>query len=52
VLRNAEYGFRSHEAWGQGGVPGFKEMWEAGSGATILGDRDWLEAERDRLAGF
>jgi hypothetical protein len=52
VLRNAEYGYLSHKAWGEAGVPGFKEMWEAGSGASILGDRAWLDAEQERLQGF
>lgn len=52
VLRNAEYGFSSHKAWGEAGVPGFREMWEAGSGASILGDRAWLADEREHLEGF
>ncbi|MHB1445492.1 MAG: phosphotransferase enzyme family protein [Acidimicrobiales bacterium] len=43
VLRNAEYGYRSHQTWGEAGVPGFAEMWRAGSGSRILGDRAWLE---------
>ena len=42
VLRNAACGYRSHQVWGEAGVPGFAEMWAAGSGAVILGDRAWL----------
>lgn len=52
VLANAAQGYLSHKTWGEAGVAGFKEMWEAGSGASILGDRAWLEAERARLVGF
>ena len=49
VIRNSEYGYRSHKAWGEAGVPGFAEMWKAGSGARILADRGWLEANLDAL---
>ena len=52
VLRNAEFGYLSHKTWGEAGVPGFKEMWEAGSAASIRGDRAWLEHEVHRLKGF
>jgi aminoglycoside phosphotransferase (APT) family kinase protein len=44
VVRNAGSGYASHKQWGEAGVPGFAEMWQAGSGFTILGDRDWMEA--------
>jgi hypothetical protein len=44
ALANYDYGYRSHKAWGEAGVPGFAEMWQEGSGARILGDRDWLAA--------
>lgn len=49
VLTNSEYGYRSHKTWGEAGVPGFAEMWRAGSGARILADRAWLEANLDSL---
>ncbi|MBO0681687.1 MAG: phosphotransferase [Candidatus Dormibacteraeota bacterium] len=49
VLRNAEYGYRSHKMWAEEGVPGFAEMWAAGSGERILGDRAWLRAVEGEL---
>ena len=49
VLRNAQFGYLSHKAWGEAGVPGFAEMWRDGSGASILGDRAWLEEQADLL---
>ena len=49
VLANAEYGYRSHKTWGEAGVPGFAEMWRAGSGTRILADQAWLEANLDAL---
>ncbi|MGH9028393.1 MAG: phosphotransferase [Acidimicrobiales bacterium] len=52
ALRNSEYGYLSHKTWGQAGVPGFAEMWRAGSGESILGDRAWLEVARPDLEGF
>jgi Phosphotransferase enzyme family len=52
VLRNAEYGYLSHKTWGEAGVPGFAEMWRDGSGASILGDRAWLEEAQADLRGF
>jgi len=52
VLRNAEYGYLSHKTWGEAGVPGFAEMWREGSGASILGDRAWLEKKQADLKGF
>ena len=52
VVRNAAYGYDSHRAWGEAGVPGFKEMWEGGSGAIILGDRAWLHDARPTLEAF
>jgi hypothetical protein len=52
VVRNAQYGYSSHKTWGEQGLPGFKEMWEAGSGPSILGDRDWLVANEPALARF
>jgi phosphotransferase family enzyme len=52
VLRNAEYGYASHKTWGEAGVPGFSEMWRDGSGASILGDRAWLEEARAELQRF
>ena len=51
-LRNAIYGYASHKAWGEAGVPGFAEMWRAGSGEMILADRAWLETARPELEGF
>jgi hypothetical protein len=52
ALRNAEYGYLSHKTWGEAGVPGFAEMWREGSGASILGDRAWLEKEQADLMRF
>ena len=52
VLRNARYGFLSHRTWGEAGVPGFAEMWNAGSGASILGDQAWLRAAQFDLRHF
>jgi hypothetical protein len=52
VVRNATYGYASHKAWGEAGVPGFKEMWEGGSGDVILADRAWLEEARPALEAF
>ena len=52
VIRNAQFGYQSHKTWGEAGVPGFAEMWQAGSGTTILGDRAWLEGEAGKLGGF
>lgn len=52
VLRNAIYGYQSHKTWGEAGVPGFAEMWRDGSGASILGDRAWLEEAEADLKGF
>lgn len=49
VLANSEYVYRSHRTWGEAGVPGFAEMWKAGSGTRILADRAWLEANLDDL---
>lgn len=42
-------GYLSHRAWGRAGVPGFAEMWAAGSGPVILGDLDWLDRARPEL---
>jgi hypothetical protein len=50
VLRNNHSGYESHRLWGQAGVPGFKEMWEAGDSQRILADREWLLATWDDLA--
>jgi hypothetical protein len=50
VLTNSEYGYRSHKTWGEAGMPGFAEMWKAGSGTRILADRAWLEANLEGLA--
>jgi len=52
VLRNAEYGYLSHKTWGEAGVPGFAEMRQQGSGASILGDRAWLEEVLPDLQRF
>ena len=52
VIRNAAYGYRSHQTWGEAGVAGFAEMWRAGSGNRILGDRAWLEENLDTLEAF
>ena len=52
VIRNSEYGYRSHKTWGEAGVAGFAEMWRAGSGERILADRAWLEAQRPALEVF
>ena len=49
VLVNSEYGYRSQRTWGEAGVPGFAEMWKAGSGTRILADRASLEANLDAL---
>jgi hypothetical protein len=49
ILANSEQGYRSHQVWGEAGVPGFAEMWAAGSGRLIRGDRDWLETARHSL---
>ncbi|HEX5265560.1 MAG TPA: phosphotransferase [Acidimicrobiales bacterium] len=52
MIRNSEYGYRSHKTWGEAGVAGFAEMWRAGSGERILADRAWLEAQRPALEVF
>lgn len=52
VLRNALYGYESHRTWGEASVPGFAEMWREGSGASILGDRAWLESVQTDLQVF
>jgi hypothetical protein len=52
VLRNAQFGYMSHKTWGEAGVPGFAEMWRDGSGASILGDRAWLEEVQSDLLSF
>jgi len=52
VLRNAMFGYVSHKTWGEAGVPGFAEMWRAGSGDLILGDRAWLEDVGVELGRF
>jgi len=52
VIRNAEYGYRSHKTWGEAGVPGFAEMWQNGSGESILGDRAWLTEAQKWLQTF
>jgi len=52
VLHNAERGYLSHKTWGEAGVAGFAEMWQADSGALILGDRDWLVATQPALEVF
>jgi hypothetical protein len=49
VLRNSLYGYESHRVWGEAGVPGFAEMWKAGSGAAILADREWLDEHQEPL---
>jgi hypothetical protein len=49
VLANSEYGYLSHKTWGEAGIPGFAEMWKAGSGTRILADRAWLEANLEEL---
>jgi hypothetical protein len=50
LLRNNRSGYESHRIWGQAGVPGFKEMWEAGDSQRILADRAWLLDSWDELA--
>jgi len=52
VLRNSLYGYESHRTWGEAGVPGFAEMWRAGSGTVIQGDRAWLQSTQSDLEGF
>ena len=52
VVRNSEYGYRSHQVWGEAGVPGFAEMWSQGSGQRILADQAWLIREQEALAAF
>jgi hypothetical protein len=49
ALANYQYGYQSHKTWGEAGIPGFAEMWQEGSGARILADWDWLQAN---LAGL
>jgi Phosphotransferase enzyme family len=49
VVANSDYGYRSHKTWGEAGVPGFAQMWKAGSGDRILADRAWLAANLDAL---
>ncbi len=49
ALANSDRGYRSHQVWGEAGVPGFAEMWAAGSGRLIRADRDWLQAARSTL---
>jgi hypothetical protein len=52
AVRNASWGYDSHKAWGEAGVPGFAEMWNEGSGPILLGDRAWLEAACAGLEEF
>jgi hypothetical protein len=52
LIRNVPWGYESHKAWGEAGVPGFAEMWAEGSGAVIRGDLDWLEENRTVLEEF
>jgi hypothetical protein len=52
VIGNFQWGYLSHKTWGEAGVAGFAEMWRDGSGATILGDRAWLEDAREELERF
>jgi Phosphotransferase enzyme family len=52
VIRNSEFGYLSHKRWGEAGLPGFAEMWEQGSGDSILGDRAWLIGARHALERF
>jgi hypothetical protein len=52
AVRNASWGYASHQAWGEAGVPGFAEMWSKGSGPLLLGDRAWLEATCTALGEF
>jgi hypothetical protein len=49
VLDNNRCGYESHRVWGQSGVPGFAEMWEAGHSRRILQDREWLLGSWDEL---
>jgi hypothetical protein len=49
ALANSEHGYRSHQVWGEAGVPGFAEMWASGSGRLIRADQDWLEGARSSL---
>jgi aminoglycoside phosphotransferase (APT) family kinase protein len=52
AIRNAEWGYLSHKTWGEAGLPGFREMWQSGSGGVILADQQWLREHRgDLLAG-
>ncbi|MHB8466628.1 MAG: phosphotransferase [Acidimicrobiales bacterium] len=50
AIRNAVFGYRSHKVWGAAGVAGFAQMWAEGSGARILGDRAWLQANQADLS--
>ena len=49
VIRNADLGYQSHKTWGEAGVPGFKEMWQEGSGDVILADQRWLRDQQREL---
>lgn len=53
VARRNELGYEAHRVLG--GVerrPGWREMWDAGSGDQILARVAWFEAQRDDLLAF
>jgi hypothetical protein len=41
-LLKTRTGYASHEAWAAAGDPGFRRMWEEGSGPRMAADMDWL----------
>jgi hypothetical protein len=53
VAQLNELGYEAHRVLG--GIerrPGWREMWDAGSGERILARIAWFEAERDNLLAF
>jgi Phosphotransferase enzyme family len=53
VSHRNELGYEAHRVLGgEQRRPGWREMWDAGSGETILARAAWFEAERDDLLAF
>ena len=52
VATRRRVGYESHRRWAAAGVPGFVELWAAGSGEAILSDLRWLERSRPQLEPF
>lgn len=53
VAHRNELGYEAHRVLGgEQRRPGWREMWDAGSGAKILARIAWFEAQRDDLLAF